>query len=369
MGIRAKLEIDLAAIAHNVQTLRNQAPDSELVAVVKANGYGHGAVPVAEEAIGAGATMLAVAQVNEGIALRDAGIDAPIIILSEPDDTEFDECVDWDLQPTLYTEDGITSAEREGSGRLVVHLKIDTGMRRVGAQPEDAVGRAQAIHDAGLELNSVWTHLAVADEPTNPFNDVQLDRFDQVREDLAAVGLQPPRAHAANSAGTIAVPRSRLDLVRCGIAIYGIPPDPALENMVELKPAMMLSSRVSLVKRVAPGDRISYGLRHEFDHATNVATIPVGYADGVRRQLGLSGATVLVGGRHRPIVGVVTMDQLMVDCGDEEVSRGDEAVLIGRQGQADITAQDWATRLNTIGYEIPCGISPRVTRTYYRNER
>lgn len=364
MGVRALAEIDLSSIAHNVRLLRLLAPEGDLVAVVKARGYGHGAAQVAQVAIDAGARMLAVAQVNEGMALRDAGISAPILILSEPDITEFDECVDFNLQPTLYTEPAIAAAAREGAGRLVTHLKVDTGMRRVGASPDDALARTRAIVDAGLELASVWTHLAAADEPGNPFTDEQLDRFDDVRAALDAAGLHPPLAHAANSAATMVVPRARMDLNRCGIALYGIAPAPALEGLVDLQPALSLVSNVSFVKRVRPGDRISYGLRHEFDYETNVATVPIGYADGVRRRLGLSGGTVLIGGRHRQMVGVVTMDQLMVDCGDDKVHEGDEVVLIGRQGQADITAQDWANRLDTIAYEIVCGVGDRVTRSY-----
>jgi alanine racemase len=205
--------------------------------------------------------------------------------------------------------------------------------------------------------------LAVADEPLNPFTDHQLDRFDAVLAALAAAGHHPPLVHAANSAGAIAHPRARYSLVRAGIVIYGIAPGPGVAaQCTQLQPALSLHARVSHVKRVAAGDRISYGLRHTFDRDTTVATLPIGYADGVPRRLHAVGGTVLVGGHHRPIVGVVTMDQLMVDCGDAAVQPGDDAVLLGRQGAQQITADDWAAALDTIAYEVVCGLSARVER-------
>jgi alanine racemase len=235
----------------------------------------------------------------------------------------------------------------------------------VGADPGDVLGLAKEIAShPELDLEALWTHCAVADEPDNPFTDEQLDRFDAVAAELERAGLLPPMRHAANTAAAIEHPRSRYDLVRAGIGIYGVSPAPALDGRVDLRPAMSLRAEVSMVKRVAAGERVSYGLRHRFARDTVVATVPIGYADGVPRRLSAVGGEVLVGGRRRPIVGVVTMDQLMVDCGDDAVAVGDEVVLIGAQGDEVITAAEWAAPLDTIAYEIVCGIGPRVPRTY-----
>jgi alanine racemase len=358
-------EVDLGAVAHNVGLLADLCRPAAVCAVVKADGYGHGAVPVARAAVEAGATWLAVALVEEAVVLRDAGLETPVLLLSEPRPEEFGAVARLGLRATVYTPEGVAAAAEVACGP--VHLKVDTGMHRVGAAPEDALALARAIADEpGLELEGIWTHLAVADEPERPFTVEQLERFARVRAALAEDGYTPAVAHAANSAGAIAHPAARLDLVRCGIAVYGIAPSPDLDGAVALRPAMAVHSEVTLVKRVAAGEGISYGLHHVFDRDTTVATVPIGYADGVRRRLGLDGGEVLIGGRRRPIVGVVTMDQLMVDCGDDPVATGDEVVVIGRQGDEEITAAEWAARLGTIGYEIVCGIGPRVPRRHQR---
>lgn len=368
----ARAEVDLGAIAHNVHTLAALAEPAGLCAVVKADGYGHGAIAVGRAALEAGAGWLAVALVEEGAVLRKAGITAPILLLSEPRPDDVDAAVHYDLRLAVYTEAGIDAAAEAARAEGVtarLHLKVNTGMNRVGAPGDAVVALARRI--AGhpeLELEAVWTHCAVADEPGHPATDDQLDRFEAAVAALEAEGLRPPLLHAANSAAALEHPRARLDLVRCGIAIYGIPPSPALAARADLHPALTLKAEVSLVKRVAAGERISYGLRHEFAADTTVATVPIGYADGVPRRLSAVGGHVLVGGRPRPIVGVVTMDQLMVDCGDDPVAPGDEVVLLGEQdgpdGPVRITADDWAAPLDTIAYEIVCGIGPRVPRFY-----
>jgi alanine racemase len=238
-------------------------------------------------------------------------------------------------------------------------------MHRVGVQPDDAVELARSIADEpALDLRSVFTHCAVADEPGNPFTGEQLARFDAVLADLAAAGIEVPCTHAANTAATIDHPEARRGLVRCGIGIYGLDPAPALAGRVPLRPALSLHARVSHVKRVAAGEGISYGLRYRPTQETTIATVPLGYADGLPRRLGALGGTVLIGGTPRPIAGSVTMDQILVDCGDDPVEVGDEVVLLGRQGAAAIGAEDWAELLGTIAYEIVCGISPRVPRRY-----
>jgi alanine racemase len=365
-------EVDLDAIRANVRALRELAAPAELLAVVKANGYGHGAVPVAQAALAAGATWLGVARVDEGEQLRTAGVDAPVMLLSEPAPRVADRVVAQRLTPVVYTEPGIDALAKAvaDAGRaepLAVHLKVDTGMHRVGCSPEEAV--ALATHVAArdeLVLAGVCTHLAVADEPGNPYTTDQLHRFDTVLDALSARGLRPPLAHAANSAGLLTDPRARYDLVRIGIACYGLPPAPVLADHagVTLQPALSLRARVTMVKTLPAGARVSYGLRSEVGPSGRVATVPAGYADGVPRNLGLAGGEVLIRGRRRPIVGVVTMDQLLVDLGDAPADVDDEVVLIGRQGNDEVTATEWATRLDTISYEIVTGIGARVPRSY-----
>ncbi len=363
-------EIDLDAVRHNVRHLRSVVDPAAVWAVVKADGYGHGAVDVARAAIDAGAEGLCVALVREGLQLRRAGVDAPILILSEQPPASAAWIVEHRLTPTVYTRAFLDALVRERPSGLPVHLMVDTGMQRVGVHPHAADALVAAIRERApaLRLAGISTHLAVADEPSDPATDEQLDAFDSVVDRAGTV----PLVHAANSAGALAHPRARYDAVRVGIAMYGISPGPGVDHLCgALRPAMQVGSRVSLVKQVRAGSRISYGLRHRFRRDTNVATLPIGYADGVPRRLWSTGGEVLIGGRRCPIVGVVTMDQLMVDCGDADVRRGDDAVLLGEQdgpnGVQRITAADWAHRLDTIGYEIVCGISNRVPRVPRRS--
>jgi alanine racemase len=365
-------EVDLGAISANVATLRALAAPASMCAVVKADGYGHGAVHVARAALAGGADVLAVALVAEGVELREAGIDTVVMVLSQASSDEIDTLVAADLDATVYTASGVRGladaarrAGRTAARPVRAHLKVDTGMHRVGVQPEEAVELARAIAaEPALELRSVFTHCAVADEPGNPFTAEQLARFDAVLRDLEAAGIEVPCTHAANTAATLDHPSARRGLVRCGIGIYGLDPAPALAGRVELAPAMSLHARVSHVKRVAAGEGVSYGLRYRPAVETTIATVPLGYADGLPRRLGELGGTVLVGGVPRPIAGSVTMDQILVDCGDDPVEVGDEVVLLGRQGSAAIGAGDWAELLGTIAYEVVCGISPRVPRRY-----
>lgn len=359
-------DVDLDAVRHNVDLLCSVAAPADVWAVVKADGYGHGIVPVARTALAAGAVGLCVALVQEGVALRTAGIDCPILVLSEQPSAELTDAVRHGLELTVYSHGQLLAIATAGGRDHPVHLKIDTGMRRVGAAAADALGLAAAISESvAVRLAGVCTHLAVADDPADSFTAVQIEAFDDVLTALAVAGHHPSLVHAANSAATLAHPTARFDMVRAGIAIYGISPGPALDQLAGgLRPALSLRARVSHVKEVRAGDRISYGLQHRFDAATIVATLPLGYADGVPRRLFAGGGEVLIGGRRRPIVGVVTMDQLMVDCGSSNVALGDEAVLIGSQGVDSITAAEWAERLGTIGYEVVCGISARVERRY-----
>lgn len=364
-------EIDLDAIRHNVEVVRHRIAPSAVWAVVKADAYGHGATDIARAALEAGAEGLCVAFVGEAMELRRAGIDAPILLLSEQPPETAARIVRHRLTPTVYTRrflDALVAAEPTG---LPVHLKIDTGMQRVGAHPHAAASIAASIVERApaLRLAGVYTHLAVADEPDDPFTEKQLDRFDGA---LAHIDPMPPLIHVANSAGALAHPATRRSLVRLGIAMYGISPGPGVDHLcTDLRPAMELRALVSYVKMARAGSRISYGRQHKFDRDTTVATIPIGYADGVPRALWNHGGEVLIGGRRCPIAGVVTMDQFMVDCGDADVRIGDEVVLIGAQegpeGVERIRAEEWAAKLDTIGYEIVCGISSRVPRVPRRS--
>ena len=364
-------EVDLDAVRHNAAVLAELARPAELCAVVKANGYGLGAEALAVAALEGGATRLAVAVVDEGVALREAGIDpsdAQILLLSEPPADAMAEAVAHHLTPTVYTRAGVDAvAAAVGHRRPIdVEVKVDTGMHRVGAFADEAVAIAGLVHhNPRLLLAGVWTHLAVADEPDNPYTAMQLERFEEVRDRLASEGLVPDHVHAANSAGAIAHPAARYDMVRCGIALYGYAPSAALAGAADLRPSLTLRARVSYVKEVDKGERLSYGLRYTAPARTVIATVPLGYADGVPRRLFDVGMDVLVGGRRCPIAGTVTMDQILVDCGpDADVRIGDDVVLLGRQGAEEVTAEDWADELGTINYEILCGIGPRVPRVY-----
>ena len=371
------LGVDLGAITHNVAALRALAGTREFCAVVKADGYGHGAVAVARAAQRGGAGWLAVALVDEAVALREAGIRGPILLLSEPAVGSEHEVVANDLVPTVYSASCIARLSRAvltaGGPALPVHLKVDTGMHRVGAQPSEMLALAGLVEDdPSLVLGALCTHLAVADAPDDPYTVHQLAVLDETLRALSNAGIHPPMVHAANSAGTLAHPGARRDMVRCGIAIYGQDPDLGLAASsygVDLRTALRLVSVVSHVKVVGAGERISYGLRHRFAVDSWVATIPIGYADGVPRRLSSVGAEVLIGGHRHRMVGRVTMDQLLVDCGPADsdsapVEPGEEAVLLGTQGNETVSAWEWAARLDTIAYEITCGISGRVPRVH-----
>lgn len=404
MPRHARVVVDLDAVSHNVSELLACARGARLLAVVKANGYGHGAAPVARTAVAAGAQWLGVAHVEEGAQLREAGITEPILLLSEPSLDSFGDAYDFDLTPTIYHRDALdaaaTAARRRGGAgaRWALHLKVDTGMHRVGMSPTEVRDVAAAVLAAdSLVLGGVFSHLATADDPDRPETHEQVERFDEVLKTLRDAGIDPGIVHIANSAGTIAHPDTRRDMVRCGISIYGIAPSRELADIVELRPAMSVTTEVSHTLTVCAGEAISYGLAHRFEADTRVAVLPVGYADGVPRSLGLDGGEVLIAGERRRVRGVVTMDQMMVELGPAgdpaavAVQRGDEAVLIGsmaasaptsgddgpgadgpasngsaRSGRAAawVTATDWAEVTRTIPYEIVCGFSERMPREY-----
>ncbi len=349
-------EIDLGAIKHNVNKMRAATAPTELCAVVKADGYGHGDAPVAEAALEAGAGRLAVALVEEGIRLREAGIEAPILVLSEPDMGSVSEIERWALTPTAYSSDCIQALADLAPARPV-HIKVDTGMHRVGVQPEMVPDLVAEARDAGLEIEGLWTHFAVADEDSD-FTNGQIDLFK-----ATAAPHQPRFTHLANTAGALLFPESRASFCRVGLGMYGLHPCEATRDKVELRPAMRIVTHVTHVRRLEAGSRPSYGRIRALDSEATVATAPIGYADGLSRRLSKSGVA-LIGGSLFPLAGMVTMDQIVIDVGDEEVEPGDEVVVLGAQGEASFTADDWAAALDTISYEVVCGIGPRVPRRY-----
>jgi alanine racemase len=331
---------------------------AQVCAVVKADAYSHGDVPVAESALEAGATWLAVALLEEGIRLREAGIEAPILVLSEPALSDVAELVEWHLTPTVYRAETIASLGRSAHSPVGLHLKIDTGMHRVGASPSRVAELVEQIEDeAHLRLGAMWTHFAVSEEEGS-FTSEQIDLFDKT-----AKPFRPPLVHLANTAGAVLYPNARRDLVRIGIGLYGVHPGEATRGLIDLAPAMRIVSQVSYTQQLASGDRPSYGRRRALTDDHYVATVPIGYADGVPRLLSDHGE-VLIGGRRRPLAGTVTMDQIVVDLGEEPVPVGEEVVLMGRQGSEQITADDWARLTGTIPYEIVARVGPRLPRRY-----
>ena len=339
------VDVDLDAIAHNIRLFRDLVAPAEVCAVVKADAYGHGDVPVAEAAVEAGASCLAVALVSEGARLREGGIEVPIIVLSEPPVASASALLQWDLTPSVYSDRMVTALAAAATSPVSVHLKVDTGMHRVGAPVERAVALAQAIiENPSLDLGAVWTHFAVVAA-------------------IVATGIEIPALHAANTAGAISFPEARFDMVRIGIGTYGLQPSAEVGRGLGLRPAMSVVSEVAYLRDHPAGTRPSYGRRRPMPSNGRVASIPMGYADGLPRLLSDTGE-VLIRGRRYPLAGTVTMDYIMADIGHGEAEVGDEVVLIGEQGGERITVEDWAERIGTINYEIVCQIGPRMPRRY-----
>jgi len=371
-------DVDLHAVRHNTETLCRVAAPAVLCAVVKADAYGHGAPAVARAALSAGATWLGVAIVDEGIELREAGIDAPVLVLSEVPPDAMDAALETGLTPTVCSDLAVEAAAKAAARRGTparVHVKVDTGMHRMGVDLAEADGLVRrVVEEPALHMQGLWTHLAVADgesEEDRAFTAVQLAEFARVTDAVSVAHGRPDILHAANTAGAIAWPDARLDLVRCGLALYGESPSPWVAARLaaageELRPVLSLRARVSAVRVLPAGERPSYGRRRPLPERSVVATVPLGYADGVPWALFEAGFCVLIGGRRVPLAGAVTMDQIVVDCGPgATVSPGDEAVLLGTQGDEAITASEWATLAGTINYEVLCGIGSRVPRVFH----
>ncbi len=365
-------EIDLDAIASNVRAFRNHiGPSVQLFAVVKANAYGHGAVPVARAVLEAGADRLAVHRAIEGIELRQAGIEAPILVMGYTPPAAAALVVDWRLTPSLITVEfaRALSALAAAAGRTVpVHLKVDTGMSRYGLMPDEVVGFARSLQELpGLVLEGAFTHFATADSADPTYVDEQLRVFDDVLASLHAGGIEIPLPHAANSAATMRRPEAHYKAVRPGVALYGMAPSAEWPPVFPLAPALTLKSRVSRVRELPIGAGISYGRTFVTRRPTRAALVPVGYGDGYHRLLSNRGR-VLVNGQRAPVLGRVCMDQFVVDVTDiGEVRQDDEVVLIGQQGTERISAEQVAQWAETINYEVTTSLLPRVTRVYFKD--
>ncbi len=365
-------DINLGALAHNVRQLRSVTnPQAELMAIVKANAYGHGAEQVARTALASGATRLGVARVREGIELREAGIDAPVLVLGYTIPEEFHLIIENNLIQTVYNVEiarGLSATASRANKNVLVHIKVDTGMGRLGFLPDiggmrDIINIARLPH---LELAGIFTHFATADSRDKSYALQQWEKFIGFLDALAHAGLKFPCRHAANSAALLDMPETHLDMVRAGIAVYGVNPSNELVNhQVHLQPVMTVKSRIAHVKQVPAGFGVSYGATYITPAPTVIATIPAGYADGYSRLLSSRG-DVLIRGQRAPVIGRICMDQFMVNAGHiPGVETGEEVVLLGRQGNEEITANDIAEKTCTISYEVLCAINyRRVPRNY-----
>jgi len=359
------VEVDLGAIENNVRHFRRLS-QAALMAIVKANAYGHGTVPVAQAALRAGASWLGVARPDEALQLRQAGIDAPLLLLGYTPPEQLEDMLHHKVSITVWSGEQISliSGIAKNIGVAArLHLKVDSGMSRLGSQTESALSMAQQIASTpGVQFEGVFTHFATADETNRIPADEQEVLFRKVIDQLEANELRPPWVHASNSAASLNRPSAHYDLTRLGIAMYGLHPSGECLNPPEITPALTWKSVLSQVKRLPAGRGVSYGHVYRTQAEERIGTVPVGYADGLRRVLGNQ---VLVGGVRVPVVGRVCMDQIMVQLDQTPDAReGDEVVLIGKQGQEQLTAEAMAASWGTINYEVVCGIGARVPRLY-----
>jgi alanine racemase len=370
---QAEVRVDLNAIEANVRRLR-AGTTAEVMAVVKGDGYGHGMVPAAQAAVRGGATWLGGCTVDEALTLRAAGLTVPVLAWLMAPGLPLDPAVAADVDLTAATPgmvDEIVAAARRSGRTARIHLKLDTGLSRGGASaiewPALCESAAKAEADGAVAVVGVWSHLVHADEPDHPENDRQLDAFQAGLATAERLGITPVYRHLANSAATLTRPDTHFDLVRPGIACYGLSPVPGTD--FGLRPAMTVRARVTMTKRVPAGQGVSYGHTYTTSRETTLALVPLGYADGVPRSASNRGP-VRVAGANRTIAGRVCMDQIVVDCGDDPVAAGDVAVLFGPGTDGEPTADDWAEAAGTINYEIVTRFgSVRVPRVYLEGER
>jgi len=374
-GVLAEAVVDLGAIEHNVRVLGEHAGRAQVMAVVKADGYGHGATAVARAALAAGASELGVATIGEALALRADGITAPVLAWLHPPGIDFGPALVADVEIAVSSVgqlDELLAAARRTGRAATVTVKVDTGLNRNGVGrdqfPPMLTALRQAVAEGALRLRGLMSHMVWADQPDNPTNDVQAQRFSDMLAQARAAGVRFEIAHLSNSSATMSRPDLAFDMVRPGIAVYGLSPVPELGDF-GLIPAMTVKCAVALVKSVAAGEGVSYGHTWTAERDTTVALMPVGYADGVFRALG-GRLDVLINGRLRPGVGRICMDQFVVDLGpgQADVTEGDEAILFGPGSRGESTAQDWADLLGTIHYEVVTSPRGRIVRTYREAE-
>lgn len=338
-----------------------------VIAVVKANAYGHGAVEAGRAFEAAGAEMLACADIEEGVELRQSGIRIPILVFGALSVSDLEGLFDYHLTPTVSTPGAATKLQAAAAKRGVVlecHLKIDTGMNRLGFRHDNlARSLPPVISSPNLKMTAVYSHAATADEPESPFFEDQRSAFDRSRAALGAMGLGGVRHHFANSAATLRDSRTWYDWVRPGLILYGVVPPPLHAADLDLRPALSLASRIVSVKGVRPGESAGYGRRWHANEPRTIAVVPAGYADGLDTRLGNNGVA-LVGGRRVPIVGSISMDMLTIDVTGLAVSPGDEVIFIGRQGDQEITAREMAATIGGIAWEVLCRLGSRIKRTY-----
>ncbi|HBE80210.1 MAG TPA: alanine racemase [Firmicutes bacterium] len=365
----AWVEINLAAIGHNIREVRRLVgPTPDIMAVVKAEAYGHGAVPVAKAAIAAGASWLGVAMPEEGITLRTAGLTVPILILGPIQPDQVKPVVEHGLTAALCNwEAAVAMSEEAGrTGKTALaHLKVDTGMGRIGIVPSTVVEfMAKLKNLPGLQVSGIFSHMATADERDKSYARKQIETFSTMVAALRSSGLLPDKVHLANSAGIMELPASHFNMVRPGIILYGLYPSNEVDRQkASFEPALTLKTKVTFIKRVPQGTGISYGQRYHTGRESTIATIPIGYADGWSRML-TNKAEALVRGKRFPIVGTICMDQCMIDLGDEPVRSGEEVILIGKSGRETITADEIAESLGTINYEVACMLNNRLPRMW-----
>jgi alanine racemase len=374
-GVLAEAVVDLGAIAHNVRVLREHAGAAQVMAVVKADGYGHGATQVARTALAAGAAELGVATIDEALALRADGITAPVLAWLHPPGIDFGPALLADVEIAVSSVrqlEELLNAGRRTGRTATVTVKVDTGLNRNGVAleqyPSMLTALRQAVAEDAVRLRGLMSHMVYADEPDNPINNVQAGRFTEIVAQTRSQGVHFEVAHLSNSSSAMSRPDLAFDMVRPGIAVYGLSPVPSLGDM-GLVPAMTVKCAVALIKSVRAGEGVSYGHTWIAERDTTVALMPIGYADGVFRSLG-GRLDVLINGRRRPGVGRICMDQFMVDLGLDhaDVAEGDEAILFGPGVRGEPTAQEWADLLGTIHYEVVTSPRGRITRTYREAE-
>ncbi len=370
---RVFAEINIDEIEENLKQIKAYVGyDKEIMVIIKADAYGHGAIPIARHLYEAGINSIGVATLNEAIALRKYNIDIPIVILGYSPEQEYDRLVKYDIIQTVYKTSiarGISQTAKTLDKKVKIHIKIDTGMTRLGFYPdkESVKSIIEISKLPNIEIDGIFTHFARADEENSEFTLQQIDKFNNFIELLKAEGLKIPKLHTANSAGMLRYKEAHFDIVRVGIALYGLYPSKEMEkSTVTLKPSLSLKSNIIFLKDVKANTAISYGGSYITEKDCKIATIPVGYGDGYPRSLSSKGR-VLIRGEYAPIVGRICMDQFMVDVTHiENVSEGDEAVLIGQQGDNRITVEEIAELDGTINYEIVCQLGKRIPRVYYK---